>query len=50
MGCFYCHRCGNYGESHDGDCIEDPENGLETIHESCLTEEELEELENETPG
>ena len=47
MGIYYCHRCDNYGESKDGASVEDPTNELEMIHEDCLTEEEILELERE---
>ena len=41
-GIFYCQRCQQYAESHDGDCIEDPDDDIYMIHESCQTEAELE--------
>ena len=41
MGTYYCQRCDNHGDSKDGASVEDPTNELEMIHESCLTEDEL---------
>ena len=45
MGCFLCMRCMRHIEK-GGECVPDPdEGGGEMIHEHCLTEEELEEIE-----
>ena len=41
MGSFFCQRCDRYGESHDGDCVEDPQESCYMVHESCLSDGEL---------
>lgn len=45
MGCFYCERCDRYGDSHDGDSCPDPKDDTKHIHEDCLNDDELEEIE-----
>tara|TARA_R110000764_G_scaffold3093_1_gene13060 strand:+ start:201 stop:605 length:405 start_codon:yes stop_codon:yes gene_type:complete len=43
MGQFRCDRCEQTSDSRGGDAIEDPNNNNEMIHESCLTDREIEE-------
>ena len=43
MGRFKCDRCDEYGDSKGGDVIDDPYNDQEMIHESCMTESEIDE-------
>ena len=41
MGQYMCDRCGEYGDSKGGDCMEDPDDSKELIHESCMTASEI---------
>jgi len=47
MGSFYCMRCDKPGESHDGDSLPDPKDERQFIHKSCLTDEEVQEMDIE---
>tara|TARA_R110000765_G_scaffold86666_1_gene166531 strand:- start:341 stop:508 length:168 start_codon:yes stop_codon:yes gene_type:complete len=46
MGQFRCDRCEEISDSKGGDAIEDPDNNHEMIHESCLTDREIDEKKN----
>jgi hypothetical protein len=46
MGQFRCDRCEETSDSKGGDAIEDPNNNYEMIHESCLTDKEIDEQNN----
>ena len=46
MGQFRCDRCEETSDSKGGDAIEDPNNNHEMIHESCLTDKEIDEQNN----
>lgn len=43
MGQFRCDRCEEYGDSKGGDCMEDPTDSKELIHESCMSDWEIRE-------
>jgi hypothetical protein len=47
MGQFRCDRCEETSDSKGGDAIEDPNNNYEMIHESCLTDKEIDKAEHQ---
>jgi len=49
MGMLICNRCEAYKDSKDGDTVVDPTDDMESVCETCLTEEELFEEGTETP-